>query len=211
MVSLYDVTVPLTAGMPVWPGEPGPVLTSLERIAAGDPANVTRLSLGSHTGTHVDAPRHFIDGTATVEALPLETLCGPSRVVRVDDDVSVQRRHLEPHAGVDRILLQTRNGGLWEKGGFQKDFVYLDPDAADWLVEHRVRLIGIDYLSIEQFHSLDYRTHHTLLAAGIIIVEGLDLRRIVPGDYNLWCLPLKVVGADGAPCRVVLTRPNAKD
>lgn len=207
MASFYDVTVPLVAGMPVWPDEPGPVLSSVSRIADGDPANVTKLSLGSHTGTHVDAPRHFIEGGATVEQLSLDALCGPARVVHVDDDVSVKHRHLEPHRGVERILLQTRNGTLWGKQGFQKDFVYLEPDAAAWLVENRVRLIGIDYLSIEQFHSADYDTHHALLGAGIVIVEGLDLRRIEPGDYTLYCLPLKVVGADGAPCRAILRQP----
>jgi arylformamidase len=206
MVSFFDVTVPLTRGMPVWPDEPGPELSSLSRIADGDPANVTKLSLGSHTGTHVDAPRHFIEGGATIDKLSLEALCGPARVVHVDDAVSVKRQHLEPHRGVARILLQTRNGKLWDKPGFQKDFVYLEPDAADWLVENSVRLVGIDYLSIEQFHSRDYHAHHALLGASVVIIEGLDLRRIEPGDYNLYCLPLKVVAADGAPCRAILER-----
>jgi arylformamidase len=206
MVSLYDITLPLTAGMPVWPGEPGPELTTRSQISAGDPANVTSLCLGSHTGTHVDAPRHFINEGKTVDMLPLESLCGPARVLQIDDPVSVKRRHLEPHRGVERVLLQTRNGSLWDKHGFQENFVFLEPDAADWLVAQRVRLVGIDYLSIEQFHSSDYHTHHVLLGAGIVIVEGLDLRRVAPGDYTLWCLPLKVVGADGAPCRAVLSR-----
>src|SRR6266513_1220040 len=206
MVSLYDITLPLTAGMPVWPDEPGPELTPRSQISAGDPANVTSLCLGSHTGTHVDAPRHFINEGKTVEALPLESHCGPARVLQIDDATSVKRRHLEPHRGVERVLLQTRNGSLWNKDGFQKDFVFLEADAADWLVEQRVRLVGIDYLSIEQFHSIDYHTHHALLGAGIVIVEGLDLRRVAPGDYTLWCLPLKVAGADGAPCRAVLSR-----
>lgn len=206
MVSFYDISLPLVRGMPVWPDEPGPELTSLSRIADGDPANVTKLSLGSHTGTHVDAPRHFIEGGTTVDGLSLESLCGPARVVHIADDVSVKRRHLEPHRGVARILLQTRNGALWEKQGFQKDFVYVEPDAADWLVDQRVKLVGIDYLSIEKFHSSDYHTHHALLDAGIVIIEGLDLRQIEPGDYNLYCLPLKVVGADGAPCRAILER-----
>ena len=203
---IYDITLPLTGDMPVWPDEPGPELTPLSRISDGDPANVTRLTLGSHTGTHVDAPRHFLNEGRTVDALALDALCGPARVIHVDDATSVKRRHLEPHRGVERILLQTRNESLWNKRGFQKDFVYLEPDAADWLVAQRVRLVGIDYLSIEQFNSRDYHTHHTLLGAGIVIVEGLDLRRIEPGDYDLYCLPLKVVGADGAPGRAVLSR-----
>ena len=202
---IYDITLPLSSGMPMWPNEPGPDLSPMSQISSGDVANVTRLTLGSHTGTHVDAPRHFIDEGRTVDALPLESLCGPARVIHVDDATSVKRRHLEPHRGVERILLQTRNGALWDKRGFQKDFLYLDPDAADWLVAQRVRLVGIDYLSIEQFNSTDYHTHHALLGAGIVIVEGLDLRKVPAGDYTLWCLPLKVVGADGAPCRAVLT------
>lgn len=203
---IYDITLPLTADMPVWPDEPGPELTPLSRIADGDPANVTRLTLGSHTGTHVDAPRHFLNDGRTVDALALDALCGPARVIHVDDATSVKRRHLEPHRGIERILLQTRNAALWDRRGFQKDFVYLEPDAADWLVAQRVRLVGIDYLSIEQFNSRDYHTHHALLGAGIVIVEGLDLRKIAPGDYDLYCLPLKVVGADGAPCRAVLRK-----
>jgi arylformamidase len=206
MVSFFDVSVPLVAGMPVWPDEPGPELTPISRIAAGDPANVTRLSLGSHTGTHVDAPRHFVEGGRTVESLSIDALCGPARVVHIDDPVSVKRRDLEPHRGTPRILLQTRNGSLWEQRGFQKDFVYLEPDAADWLVEQRVKLVGIDYLSIEKFNSSDYHAHHALLGAGIVIVEGLDLRRVEPGDYELYCLPMKVVGADGAPARVILAK-----
>ena len=201
---IYDITLPLTAGMPVWPDEPGPELTPLSQISRGDPANVTRLSLGSHTGTHVDAPRHFLSEGKTVEALALDALCGPARVIHVDDTTSVKRHQLERHRGIERMLLQTRNGALWNKRGFQKDFVYLEPDAADWLVAQGTRLVGIDYLSIEQFGSRDYRTHHALLGAGVVIVEGLDLRNVEPGDYMLWCLPLKVVGADGAPCRAVL-------
>ena len=205
-MALFDITLPLTPGMPVWPGEPGPELTPRSRIAAGDPANVTSLCLGSHTGTHIDAPRHFIEGSAGIESLSLDALCGPARVVQIDDPVSIrvdalERARLE---GVRRVLFRTRNGALWEDKKFRTDFVFVAPEAAQWLVARGVRLVGIDYLSVEQFDSKDYRTHHVLLGAGVVIVEGLDLRHVEPGDYELACLPLKVVGADGAPCRAVL-------
>ncbi|HTI05615.1 MAG TPA: cyclase family protein [Gemmatimonadales bacterium] len=208
MVSLIDVTLPLAPGMPVWPDEPEPVLTPLSSIANGDPANVSRLSLGTHTGTHVDAPRHFIEGAKGAESLALSALCGPARVVRIQDRRSIGITELAqlPLDGVTRLLFQTRNGSLWNEPGFQKDFVYLEPGAAEWLVSRGVRLVGIDYLSIEQFDSQNYPVHHTLLAAGVVILEGLDLRSVTPGDYDLWCLPLKLVGADGAPARVLLSR-----
>lgn len=204
--TLIDITVPLTREMPVFPGESGPVLTPVARIADGAAYNVSALSLGSHTGTHVDAPLHFVEGARGVDQLALTTLCGPARVVHVDDPVCVRAEHLAGLAGVERVLLQTRNGALWERTGFQESFVYLALDAAQLLVRQGVTLVGIDYLSVEAFDTKDYAVHHTLLGAGVVIVEGLDLRRATPGDYWLWCLPLKVVGADGAPCRAVLQR-----
>jgi arylformamidase len=199
-----DITLPLTPAMQVYPGEPGPELTPLSRIADGDPANVSHLCLGTHTGTHVDAPRHFIEGGADVAAMSLDSLCGPARVVGIKDRVAVRRAELEGIDAVERVLFRTRNGELWSKQGFQKDFVYLAPDAAEFLLDRGVKLVGIDYLSIEQFHSSDYPVHHMLLEAGVVIVEGLDLRRVSPGEYDLWCLPLKLDGADGCPARVVL-------
>jgi len=207
-MALFDITLPLTPGMPVWPGEPGPELTPRSRIAAGDPANVTSLCLGSHTGTHIDAPRHFIEGAAGIESLSLDALCGPARVVQIDDPVSIRVDALERARldGVRRVLFRTRNGALWEDRKFRTDFVFVATEAAQWLVARGVRLVGIDYLSVEQFNSNEYRTHHVLLGAGVVIVEGLDLRQVEPGDYELACLPLKVVGADGAPCRAVLRR-----
>lgn len=204
--ALIDVTVPLTPAMPVFPGESGPVLTPVARIADGAAYNVSALSLGLHTGTHVDAPRHFLEGAAGVDQLALSSLCGPARVVHIDDPLSVRAAHLAGLEGVQRVLLQTRNGALWKRTDFQERFVYLARDAADWLVHHDVKLVGIDYLSVEAYDTKDYAVHHALLAAGVVIVEGLDLRRAAPGDYWLWCLPLKVVGADGAPCRAVLER-----
>jgi arylformamidase len=208
--SLIDVTIPLTAQIPVFPGESGPVLSPVARIADGEAYNVSAISLGLHTGTHVDAPRHFIEGGAGVEALAFDSLCGPARVVRIDDPVSIRAEHVDQLGPVDRVLFQTRNGALWERPDFQESFVYLALDAAQLLIQRGVQLVGIDYLSMEAFDTKDYAVHHALLDAGVVIVEGLDLRRVTPGDYTLWCLPLKVVGADGAPCRAVLERRESE-
>jgi arylformamidase len=192
--------------MPTWPGEPGPALSPVARIAEGAPANVSRLTLGLHTGTHVDAPWHFLDGGSTTEALSLSVLCGPARVVSIEDPRQIGVSELERAglAGATRVLFRTRNGRLWEEDAFREDYVFIAPDAARWLVDQGVRLVGIDYLSVEEFHGDAARTHHALLGAGVVIVEGLDLREPPPGDYELFCLPLKVVGGDGAPARVVL-------
>jgi arylformamidase len=205
---LYDVTRPLVRGMPTYPGEPGPELTPLKSLKAGDPANVSRLSEGVHTGTHVDAPVHFFDGAEGVDAWPLEKLCGPARVVRIAHPTAVRVEELERAGldGVTRVLFQTRNGELADAPSFCEDFVYIDPAAAEWLVAHGVQLVGIDYLSVEAFGAAEPRTHRTLLRAGVVIVEGLDLRAPPPGDYELWCLPIKLAGADGAPARVVLAQ-----
>jgi arylformamidase len=192
--------------MATWPGEPGPELTLIKEMAAGHPADVTHLSLGVHTGTHVDAPCHFIPGGAGVEALPLTALIGPARVVSIEHEGAIQVAELERAGldGVERVLFRTRNSDESTDAEFKEDFVYLDPEAARWLADYGTRLVGVDYLSVESFVAAEPLTHRTLLEAGIVIVEGLDLREIDPGDYILSCLPLKLAGADGAPARVVL-------
>ena len=210
---LFDVTRPLRPGMPTWPGEPGPELCAVKRIADGGPANVSRLTLGLHTGTHVDAPWHFLDDASTSESLPLSVLCGPARVVSIDDPRQIGVPELERAglAGATRVLFRTRNGGLWNDDAFREDYVFIAPDAARWLVDRGVRLVGVDYLSVEDFHADSPRTHQVLLGAGVVIVEGLDLREPPPGEYELFCLPVKVVGGDGAPARVVLvSRPGGQ-
>jgi arylformamidase len=205
---IYDITRTLVPGMATWPGEPGPELTLIKEMAAGQPADVTHLSLGVHTGTHVDAPRHFIPGGAGVEALSLTALIGPARVVSIEHDGAIQVTELERLGvdGVERVLFRTRNSDEWSDAEFKEDFVYLEPEAARWLAGHGTRLVGVDYLSVESFAAGEPLTHRTLLEAGIVIVEGLDLREIDPGDYILSCLPLKLAGADGAPARAVLMR-----
>lgn len=206
-MAVYDVSVPLRPGMPTYAGEPGPALDFQKLIARGDSANVSVLSLGSHTGTHVDAPHHFLDGAATVEAMSLDALIGPAQVIehakaRHITAVDVAAAAIPP--GTTRLLLKTPNSRFWDHDDFHTDFVGLTGDAASWLVERGFVLVGIDYLSIEQFRSATHEVHKTLLAAGVVIVEGLDLRWVPQGSYTIACAPLKVVGADGAPARVFL-------
>ena len=205
-MTLYDVTRTLSPGMPTYPGEPGPEITPLKQMAAGDIADVSHLALGVHSGTHVDAPCHFIPGGAGIDQIPLEKLCGPARVVQIDDHDAVTVAELKRAglSGVERVLFRTRNGELWNDAAFRQDFVYIAPEAAEWLVARGTLLVGIDYLSVERFDAPEPRTHRTLLGAGVAIIEGLDLRAVAAGDYTLWCLPLKLPGADGAPARVVL-------
>lgn len=206
MGRLIDVTVPLSAAVPTFPGDPPFLVEPTHRIAAGEPYNVSRLVLGSHSGTHVDAPFHFLDGAATVDELPLEALIGPARVVDAGAAPSVGPEEVRRWdlAGVRRLLVKTRNAGLLRGAPFREDFVWLEPEAARELAGRRLLLLGWDYLSIERFGSPDFAAHHALLGAGVAVVEGLDLADVEPGDYRLACLPLRVAGGDGAPARVVL-------
>jgi arylformamidase len=208
-MKIYDVTFPISEKVPVYEGDPNVKIDVAAAIAKGDNANVTALCCGAHTATHVDAPNHFIEGTRKVDALDLEKLIGRARVVRVDDSVSsIEPEHLGNLDGVERVLFKTRNSGFWNtpETGFRKDFTYISPAAARVLADAGVKLVGIDYLSVEKFGSADFATHITLLEREIVIVEGLDLREVEAGDYELICLPLKIVSetGDGAPARAVL-------
>ncbi|HEV2642448.1 MAG TPA: cyclase family protein [Candidatus Elarobacter sp.] len=208
MTRIYDISVPIRTGGLVYPGNPAISVTLQQAVASGAGANVSRIDFGSHTGTHVDAPRHFFDDGIPVDRIPLDLLMGPARVLQFGDDVSaVGRAHLEPYDlnGVERLLLRTRNSAyLTQDPAFHQDYTYLAPDAAEYLVEKGVKLVGVDYLSIEQFHSGHHLTHLTLLRANVVIVEGLNLDAIAPGAYELRCLPLRIEGCDGAPARAVL-------
>ena len=208
-MKIYDITVPIRAGMPVYEGDPGVKIDPWSAFAKGDSSNVSMLNFGAHTGTHVDAPAHFIEGANTIDKLSLETLIGRARVISVPDDVM----EIGPDFlsgcdldGVERLIFHTRNSAFWSDEGFRKDFTHLSPEAAQLLVERGVKLVGIDYLSIEKFHSGHHRTHLTLLRENVVIVEGLNLSDVPPGDYELICLPLKIAGGagDGAPARAVL-------
>ncbi|MBI3932956.1 MAG: cyclase family protein [Acidobacteria bacterium] len=206
MAKIYDVTVPLSAEVPVFPGDPRFHMDFPHRITDGEPYNVARLTLGVHSGTHVDAPFHFLAEGATVDQLPLEILMGKCRVVEVSARDKVERGDLERLDLRDdiRVLLKTRMSGQLRNPVFQEDFVYLTPDAATYLVQAGIKLVGIDYLSVERFGSKDFAAHHALLGAGVVIVEGLELSDVPPGEYDMTCLPLRIVGADGSPARVVL-------
>ena len=202
-MTLIDVSVPLRPGMIHYPGDPELHLERVLAIARGDPANVSRLDFGVHSGTHVDAPNHFLDGEPGVDSVPLDVLVGPAQVV---DGASLSRevsasalQSLAIPDAAERLLLKTRNSALWERDSFSEDFVSLDESGARWLVERGVRLIGIDYLSIG-----DEAAHKVLLRAGVVPLEGLDLRRVEPGSYRLICLPLRIEGSDGGPARVLL-------
>jgi arylformamidase len=205
-VQVFDVSVPIRSGMVSYADNPGVELRHLPSIAQGAKANLSELDMGVHTGTHVDAPLHFFDGGDGTETLPLEVLMGPAEVVdatrvkHVLDEKALRKLEL-PLDGTERVIFKTRNSQLWERKEFTRDFVRLDASGARFLLARGARLIGIDYLSIG-----DMDAHRLLLAAKVIPVEGLDLRGIDPGTYRFVCMPLRIVGSDGAPARAVLIR-----
>ena len=206
---IFDVTVAIGAHTPIYEGDPPALVESAKRLAGGDSANVSKLSFGAHTGTHVDAPNHFIEGTRRVDELDLNKLIGPCRIVRIADTVqTIEPNDLGDIEGIERVIFKTKNSAFWNEPEFHSDFAHLSPAAADALVASGVKLVGIDYLSIERFHSGDHAVHKALLSKEIVILEGLDLRKVTAGDYELICLPLKYVGGegDGAPARVVLVQ-----
>jgi arylformamidase len=214
MTNLIDISVPLSNGMPSWPGDTSFDHTFTERISDGDAANVSRIVTSVHIGTHVDAPLHFVEGGGTVERLDLDALVGPALVVDLPGVAAISADVLDGLAlppGATRLLFRTDNSALWDDmaAGFQEDFVALTANAAQWVVDHGVRLVGVDYLSVQRFHD-GPETHQILLGAGVVIIEGLDLRAVTPGPYELICLPLKLAGAEGAPARAVL-RPLPED
>lgn len=209
MSRIYDVTVTITNETPIYKGDPGIEISTFKAIGKGDTANASQISLGLHTGTHVDAPNHFIDGTKRVHELDPMKLMGPCRVVDIDKTViAIEPEHIGDIAGVKRVLLKTRNSEFWStpEDGFRADFTYITPESAKMLVEKGVVLVGIDYLSIEKSGSPGRPVHVTLLQNEVVILEGVDLRNIEPGDYELICAPLKYDGAtgDGSPARTFL-------
>lgn len=207
MPSIYDISLPIVSDGLVYPGNPEIRISLQQAIAQGAGANVSSLAFGSHTATHVDAPKHFFDDGAGADTLALDVLMGPAVLICVEDDVmSVGVKELKLHelSGHTRVLIKTRNSSFIRGRDFVKDYTYLAPDGAAYLVELGVKLVGVDYLSVEQFHSGHHRTHRTLLERGIIIVEGLDLSTPAAGPYELRVLPLRLAGLDGAPARAVL-------
>jgi arylformamidase len=206
----WDITVAFRTDLPLWPGDPAPKTSLMKSQAGGYRCNVTRLDTGVHFGTHLDAPCHFIEGGKGVDELPLDVLVGPCTVAGVPEVMEITPAHLDAlnlRPDVTRLLLKTRNSALWDRPDheFARDYAAITADAARWLVDRGMKLVGIDYLSIQLFADPVSTTHIVLLGAEVIIVEGLDLRAVAPGDYQLTCLPMKLAGADGAPVRAILT------
>jgi arylformamidase len=210
-MKIYDVTVAISNDLPVYPGDPPIQIERTQSLEKGDIARVSRLSFSTHIGTHVDPPYHFMKDGVPLDQAPLEVFIGPARVVDAGEAASIDAALLSTFNldGVSRVLFKTRNSRLWrETTEFQKDFVHLETDAAEALVARGVKLVGIDYLSIEKFGFDKPTTHWTLLGNDVYIVEGLDLSAVAPGDYELICLPLKIKDGDGGPARVVLRTLN---
>jgi arylformamidase len=204
---MYDISVAIRPGMPVWDNELDVEVEPLSTVPP-DLAAVSRLVMGSHTGTHVDPPKHFIAGGGGVDEMPLEAMIGPCVVRRFDERFEITAEQLQAAdipQGTQRLLLATPGSELWDLPGFSFDYTGLGLTGARWCVERGIRLVGIDYLSIERSDSpTKFETHVTLLGAGVVILEGLDLRGVPEGEYNLVCLPLKIEGGDGAMARAVL-------
>jgi arylformamidase len=204
----YDISVGISTDLPVWPGDPLPEMARLSRIVDGDSCNVTQITSTVHTGTHVDAPLHYIEGGRSVENLSLEALIGRAYVIDLPKALILDAKTLE-RAGIPprtrRVLFKTKNSLLWAQGvrSFQKDFVGLDPSGAEWIVRKGMQLVGVDYLSVTAMDQCD-KTHRILLQAGVILLEGINLNRIRQGRYTLYCLPVKIVGSEGAPARAIL-------
>jgi arylformamidase len=207
-MKIHDISIPISPHMPVYPGDPKVSIEPMLQISQGDNANVSRLSMGDHTGTHLDPPVHFVPGGKTVDQLDLAVLYGPARVVDLTHVASAitpqDLESLRLPKDTIRLLFKTRNSRLWEQRAFDKDYVGVSWEAAQWLVDHAIRLVGIDYLSVELYDAIQPNTHRTLLGAGVIVVEGLNLKEIPAGDYVLACFPLKIQNGDGGPLRAVL-------
>ena len=210
-MAIYDVSVALSEATPTYPGDPRIEIDHFLSLDKGDPANVSLIHFGAHSGTHVDAPAHFIAGASRVDSLALETLIGRAQVIEVPPTIdAIGADFIDEYcaANTTRILFKTRNSTFWAntQAGFRSDYTSLDASGAHKLVELGVKLVGIDYLSVEKFGSNSFETHHKLLANGVVIVEGLDLRQVSAGPYELICLPLKIAAGsgDGAPARAIL-------
>lgn len=208
-MTIHDISLTISPDLPTWPDDPKLELVQFESMDKGADANVTRISSSVHLGTHVDAPHHFLNDGRTVEQLPLDVLTGQCYVVQLPDGVeaitSEVLERTEITSDMTRILFGTRNSHHWARGEseFQTDFVAITEDGAEWLVEHRVKLVGVDYLSVAPYED-SAPTHAVLLKAGIVVVEGLNLSNVMRGFYDLYCLPLKIANADGAPARAIL-------
>jgi arylformamidase len=205
-----DISVPLRNGMVTWPGDAPFERSPTLRIATGEPCNLSQISTTVHIGTHMDAPLHYLPDAAGIETMPISAAIGRAKVLEIHDQEVIRMAELEPHrlAKGERVLFKTRNSAhCWKTDSFHMKYVYIDPEAARYLVERGVQTVGVDYLSVGAFENGGPETHRILLEAGIWIIEGLQLEHVEPGKYELVCLPLKIIGSDGAPARAVLRKP----
>lgn len=204
-MKIYDITMPVSSALPTFPGDPRVTVEPVTRIARGDAANVSRITMATHSGTHIDSPLHYNDRGAPVDRIPLPLLVGKALLVEINGVRQIGRKELArlPIGGEERLLIKTGNSLLWERPGFIEDYAYLTADGAEYLLETGVRLVGIDYLSVEAFDG-GGEVHRLLLGNGVVILEGLNLDGIPAGSYELICLPLKIAGGDGAPVRAIL-------
>ena len=205
-----DVSISIRDSMAHWPGDPAVTVERVADVARGDSHTLSRLTLGSHTGTHVDAPAHFISGGDSIDEMPFDATVGPARVIEINNPEAVTAAELAG-AGIvadERILLKTANSrkNIWRRGEFVTDFVHIEKEAAAYLVSRRVRLIGVDYLSVGGYQRDGAAVHELLLENGIWIIEGLDLAPVTPGHYEFVCLPLRLAGGDGAPARAIVRK-----
>jgi arylformamidase len=208
-----DISIPLRNDMPRWPDNPSVEITRTMDINCGDEATVSTISIGSHTGTHMDAPLHFIKSGKAIDEMPLSAVIGPARVIEIHDPETITVEEVRPHSirSGERVLFKTRNSARqWSEREFMEDFVYLSTEAARWLAQQRVQTVGVDYLSVGGYEKNGPEVHQVLLSENIWIIEGLDLSAVAPGQYDLICLPLKIARGDGAPARAVLRQGNAK-
>lgn len=211
-MQIYDITLPIRSDMPVWPGDPKPTLRQLSSIKKGEESNVTQIRMSVHTGTHIDAPKHFIDTGKPVDQIPLEKLIGPVLVLAIDntvDKISADIIQSHPQADqlkhVDKILFKTRNSEFWhcDPPVFHQDYVAIDASGAEYLVENKIELVGVDYLSIAPYEETS-EPHQILLSKEVVLLEGIDLSQVPEGLYEIFCLPLNIFGSEGAPARVIL-------
>jgi len=208
---IFDISLTISPKLTVWPGDPAIEFSQLSNMDKGDTCNVTHISMGVHAGTHVDSPHHFLNDNRTVDDLDLNILTGQAYLVELshkEDVISYETLNgASIPAGVERLLIKTRNSEIWSRGGeeFFEDFVAINNDGADWLVQKGIKLVGVDYLSVAPFGD-SVPTHRTLLKAGVIALEGLNLSDVSSGYYDLYCLPLKLSNSDGAPARVILKK-----
>jgi arylformamidase len=212
MGRIIDVSLPIGRDLLTWPGDPGVEVEPAKRIANGDPSNVSLLSMGTHTGTHVDPPVHFIEGTDGIDRVGLDVLVGEAIVADLRDADAIgpdQFDGLNLPEGTERLLCRTRNSDLWSRlrVEFPEDYVAVTPEGARWLVDRGIRLVGVDFLSVESAGAEGHPVHTTLLRNGTIVLEGLDLSNAEPGAYTLACLPLRIADGDGGPARAALIEP----